>query len=142
MRLEEHSFILKGDLKMSIISFRHKGDFNRTFDFLRSAEKRRYLDVLDSCGQMGVDVLSQATPKDSGNTAESWSYEIEKDGPNVRIIWNNSNINQDVNVAIILQYGHGTGTGGYVQGIDYINPALKPVFDRIADLVWKGINEG
>lgn len=98
--------------------------------------------VMQECGQQGVDALASATPEDSGLTASSWSYRIENNGKTSAIIWENSNLaNGYFPVAIMLQYGHGTGTGGYVQGVDYINPAIKPVFDRIADTVWKVVCE-
>ena len=90
---------------------------------------------------MGVSALSSATPIDTGKTAASWGYEIESDDDGTRIIWTNSNVNKNVNIAIILQYGHGTGTGGYVQGRDYINPAMQPVFDQIADAVWREVTK-
>ena len=83
--------------------------------------------------------LQAHTPVDSGITANSWSYEIKDDGTNLQIIWTNDNVNDGVNIAIILQYGHGTGTGGYVVGRDYINPAMQPTFDKISDRVWKAV---
>lgn len=124
-----------------MISFKDKGDFKKTFDFLKSATKSEYTRVLDQCGEMGVNALAAATPKKSGTTAASWSYEIHRSGKKCSIIWTNNNINKGVNVAIILQYGHGTGRGGYVKGIDYINPALRPVFDKISDIVWKEVTK-
>lgn len=93
--------------------------------------------ILSKYGEMGVLALSRATPEDSGETARSWSYEIEKTDSGYRLVWNNSNVNKGVPIAIILQYGHGTRNGGYVQGRDYINPALVPVFDGIAADSWK-----
>ena len=94
--------------------------------------------VLDECGKQGVAALAAATPKDSGLTAESWTYSIESNGDKTEIVWSNTNVVDGwFNVAIGLQYGHGTGTGGYVRGVDYINPALRPVFDNIAETVWK-----
>jgi hypothetical protein len=95
--------------------------------------------LLDKYGKDGVAALSSATPVDSGNTANSWYYEIENKKGQVRINFLNSNINQGVPIAIILQYGHGTGTGGWVQGRDYINPAIQPVFDRILQDIWKEV---
>lgn len=95
--------------------------------------------LLDKYGRDGVAALSSATPVDSGNTANSWYYEIENKKGQVRINFLNSNINQGVPIAIILQYGHGTGTGGWVQGRDYINPAIQPVFDRILQDIWKEV---
>ena len=114
-----------------------KGDFNKTFKFLRAMKEKRFLKNLDKYGQMGVDALAAATPKRTGLTAESWTYDITDNGEQLIISWNNTNVqNGYYNVALMIQYGHGTGTGGWVEGIDYINPALKPVFDKIADAVW------
>ena len=95
--------------------------------------------TLERYGQAGVEALRAATPIESGATASMWNYEIQNDGKTVRITWTNDNINDGVNIAVIIQYGHGTGTGGYVQGRDYINPALHSVFDKIADEVWREI---
>ena len=90
---------------------------------------------------MGVDALASATPVESGLTAASWYFEVESGGGRHRITWKNSNVNGGVHIAIILQYGHGTGTGGYVQGRDYINPAIRPVFDKIEAEVWKEVTK-
>lgn len=124
---------------MSFVKFSHKGDFKKTKKFLKKASERDFLKALDIYGKMGVEALSEATPVDSGLTANSWSYVIERNKDNTTISWLNTNINDGVNIAIILQYGHGTGTGGYVQGQDYINPAIRPVFDKIAEDAWKGV---
>ena len=97
------------------------------------------MNVLERYGQMGVDALSSATPVDSGVTASSWTFEIEQTSKGATISWLNSNVNQNVVIALILQYGHGTGTGGYVEGRDYINPAMRPVFDKIAEQAWKEV---
>lgn len=114
-----------------------KGDFKKTFKFLRAMKEKQFLKNLDKYGQMGVDALAAATPKRTGLTAESWTYDITDNGEQLIISWNNTNIQKGYyNVALMIQYGHGTGTGGWVEGIDYINPALKPVFDKIADAVW------
>lgn len=121
------------------VSFAHKGDFNKTEQFFNKILKRDYLSVLNKYGQEGVDALAHATPVDTGRTADSWGYEIVENGSNVTLQFTNSNVNQNVNIAIILQYGHGTGTGGYVSGRDYINPAIQPIFDKIADEAWKEI---
>lgn len=113
------------------------GDFRKTFKFLKTMKEKRFLKNLDKFGQMGVDALAAATPKRTGLTAESWTYDISDDGEQLVISWNNTNIKKGYyNVALMIQYGHGTGTGGWVSGIDYINPALKPVFDKMADAVW------
>lgn len=98
------------------------------------------MNILHKYGQLGVQALSLATPLDSGETATSWNYEIEQDGDTITLAWNNTHVNHGVNIAVILQYGHGTGTGGYVVGRDYINPALRPIFDDIADAVWKEVS--
>lgn len=114
-----------------------KGDFKKTFKFLRAMKEKLFLKNLDKYGQMGVDALAAATPKRTGLTAESWTYDITDNGEQLIISWNNTNVQKGYyNVALMIQYGHGTGTGGWVEGIDYINPALKPVFDKIADAVW------
>lgn len=122
-----------------MIQIVQKGDFKRTYKFLEKASLIKIEKVLDKYGVMGVEALSANTPVDTGNTASSWTYKIEKKDGNYKIVWNNTNINKHVNIALVLQYGHGTGTGGYVKGIDYINPALKPVFDEIAKEVWEEV---
>ena len=122
---------------MSQIEVVHRGNFNHLEKFLSAVTGGQYiLKVLDKYGKQGVEALASATPKDTGKTAESWSYEKVVEGNTIKLIWSNSNINKNVNIAVILQYGHGTGTGGYVQGRDYINPALRPVFDKLADDAW------
>lgn len=92
---------------------------------------------LDKFGQKGVAALQAATPKDTGKTADSWTYDIVQSGDRVSIVWSNTNVNDGVNIAVILQYGHGTGNGGYVEGIDYINPAMRSIFQNIADEAWR-----
>lgn len=116
------------------------GNFNRTRGLLKSSRKKSVQLILSKYGQKGVDALKKATPVDSGKTASSWSYEIEHTASGWNLYWKNSNINDGVPIALILQYGHGTGTGGYVQGRDYINPALQPIFDEIADSAWKEVH--
>lgn len=122
-----------------MIRFKHRGNFNNIEKFLNKVSGSSYLNILDQYGQEGVQALSSATPKDSGITASSWDYEIERGADTTRISWFNTNVNENVNIAVILQYGHGTGTGGYVQGRDYINPAMRPVFDKIAEQAWKEV---
>lgn len=123
-----------------MIGFKQKGDFKNTEKLLRKIAGRNYMKVLSQYGQEGVRALSAATPKDSGLTAASWSYEIKKSEKGFQIIWENSHIEGGyANIALLLQYGHGTRTGGYVQGRDYINPAIRPVFDKIADRAWKEV---
>lgn len=123
-----------------MISFKHTGDFGNTSKYLKKIQKFD-ISCLDRFGQEGVEALASATPKDSGKTARSWYYTIEKKANSTSIIWKNSNVNNGVPIAIILQYGHGTGTGGYVQGRDYINPAIRPIFDRLADSAWKEVTK-
>lgn len=117
----------------------HKGSFARTERFLNFVKGERYLNRLAEFGQKGVDALTQATPKDTGKTAGSWAFEIEQTDTSTTIRWLNSNIVQHVNIALILQYGHGTRNGGYVAGRDYINPALQPIFDEMAEQAWKEV---
>lgn len=124
-----------------MISFRHKGDFSKTTRFLKRAEKVPNRAILDRYGQEGVAALASATPVESGKTAGSWFYEIENSAGSAVIRFNNSNINQGVPIAIILQYGHGTGTGGWVEGRDYINPAVRPIFDKIVQEVWREVTK-
>ena len=119
-------------------SFRVTGSFKNTFTFLRRMLNKEAYNAIDAYAQEGVAALRAHTPVDSGITASSWSYEIVDD-QDMKIIWKNHNINKGVNIAIILQYGHGTGTGGYVAGRDYINPAIQPTFDKISDRVWKAV---
>lgn len=118
------------------IKVESKGSFSHMESFLKKMHMKKHLANLDKYGQQGVEALSHATPVDSGHTASSWGYEIEKNDDNITLHWTNSNINDGVNIAVILQYGHGTGTGGYVQGRDYINPAMRPIFDKIANDAW------
>ena len=124
-----------------MITFRHKGDFSKFSRYLERAKEAVRLGTLDKYGNEGVAALASATPIDSGETANSWYYEIERSNGSVAIRFNNSHVNQGVPIAIILQYGHGTGTGGWVQGRDYINPAIRPVFDKIADEAWKEVTK-
>lgn len=124
---------------MSGITFWHKGDFSKTEKFFNSLLKLDYLNVLERYGQAGVAALASATPKDSGLTAASWDYEITHNGKEITIAFTNSNISNGVNIAIILQYGHGTKGGGYVAGRDYINPAIQPIFDKMANEAWREV---
>lgn len=124
---------------MSSITFRHKGDFSKTEKFFNSLLKLDYLNVLERYGQAGVSALAAATPKDSGLTAASWDYEITHNGKETTIAFTNSNVSNGVNIAIILQYGHGTKGGGYVAGRDYINPAIQPIFDKMANEAWREV---
>lgn len=122
-----------------MITFRQKGDFSKLTRYLERAKEAVHLSCLDKYGREGVNALSSATPVDSGETASCWYYEISHNGGSSTITFSNSNVNQGVPIAIILQYGHGTGTGGYVQGRDYINPAIQPVFDALAKEAWEEV---
>ena len=122
-----------------MISFRHKGDFSKADRYLEKLRESVKLGVLDKYGRAGVAALSSSTPVDTGLTANSWFYEIEHSSGSDKIVFNNSNIQNGVPIAIILQYGHGTGTGGWVQGRDYINPAIQPIFDQMTKEVWKEV---
>lgn len=115
------------------------GNFDKTEKFLKFIRTGRQYAFLDSYAQRGVEALRAATPADTGLTAASWSYTVSKNPGGVRIDWLNSNFENGFAVAVSLQYGHGTGTGGYVAGEDYINPAIRPVFDEIANSVWRAV---
>jgi len=125
---------------VGIISIRSSGDTNNLDRFLKEMKAGSIFDVLNFYGQMGVDALANATPSETGLTAASWYYTVENSGGGYSISWLNSNKDrQGTPIVIMLQYGHGTGTGGYVQGVDFINPATKGVFDDISDAVWKAV---
>ena len=124
-----------------MISFRQKGDFKKLSRYLERIKESVNLGVLDKYGREGVAALASATPQDTGLTANSWAYTIERQNGSVSIVFKNTNINKGVPIAIILQYGHGTGTGGWVQGRDYINPAIQPIFDRLAEDAWKEVTK-
>ena len=124
-----------------MITFRQKGDFSKLTRFLERTKEAVHLGDLDKYGRQGVAALSSATPVDSGLTAESWYYEIENKNGSATITFNNSNIQNGVPIAIILQYGHGTRNGGWVEGRDYINPAIQPIFDEIANEAWREVTK-
>ena len=118
------------------------GDLSKTMKFLNRLQNKDYLKILSEYGRRGVEALKAATPQDTGKTADSGYYEIKQDRKGATISWCNRNINDGVVIAALIQYGHGTGTGGYVQGIDYINPAMKPIFDELANECWKEVTKG
>lgn len=124
-----------------MITFRQKGDFSKVTRFLERAKESVKLGVLDKYGRAGVEALSSATPVDTGLTATSWYYKIENKNGVAKLNFYNSNIQNGVPIAIILQYGHGTQNGGWVQGRDYINPAIQPIFDSLADDAWKEVTK-
>lgn len=122
-----------------MITIRQRGDFKKTEKLLKKSLGRNYRAVLDKYGQKGVMALAAATPVESGETAALWDYEIIQNGSSISIVWKNYNVNKGVNIAVILQYGHATRNGGWVEGRDYINPALRPIFDELADAAWKEV---
>lgn len=122
-----------------MISFTVTGDSKRTETFLNNISKLDILGIMSSCGEEGVAALSSATPIDTGLAAGTWSFDVQAKNGAYTIYWTNTDIEHDFPVAIMLQYGYGTGTGGYVQGRDYINPAIAPIFDEIANKVWKAV---
>ena len=124
-----------------MITFRQKGDFSKLSRYLEKVKEAAKVGILDKYGQAGVAALSSATPVESGLTAKSWYYEIEHTKSSAVIRFLNSNVNKGVPIAIILQYGHGTGTGGWVEGRDYINPAIQPIFDKIVEEAWKEVTK-
>lgn len=120
------------------ITFEYKGSDKTEKALKKMLEGDMYRGIEQIC-QKGVEALRQATPVDEGTTAAAWAYEIERSRGGLRIIWTNSHVNKGAPIAILLQYGHGTGTGGWVSGRDYINPAMRPIFDEIADTIWKAV---
>ena len=123
-----------------MISVTNSGSFNNIENFLKKNKNIDFDHYLDTFGQAGVEALSKATPKDTGLTSESWYYQVEKKDGLIKISWHNSNVVDDwYNVAIGIQYGHGTASGTYVQGIDYINPAMQSIFDEFAQAIWEEV---
>ena len=124
-----------------MISFRQKGDFSKLSRYIEKAREAAKIGILDKYGREGVAALASATPVKTGKTASSWVYEINRQNGSVSIVFKNTNIVTGVPIAIILQYGHGTGTGGWVEGRDYINPAIQPIFDEIANKAWREVTK-
>ena len=124
-----------------MITLRTKGDFSKLTSHLEKLKKITKSSILDEYGRKGVEALAAATPVETGLTASSWYYEIEQGDGHATLSFFNSNINKGVPIAIILQYGHGTGTGGWVEGRDYINPALRPIFDDLANKLWREVTK-
>lgn len=122
-----------------MIVIKHKGNFNNTEKFLKRASNLDLKRILDKYGQEGVNALVSATPVDSGVTANSWNYRINTSKDSFTLSWINTNVVNGVPIAIVLQYGHATKNGGYIQGRDYINPAIQPIFDKIAEEAWKEV---
>lgn len=124
-----------------MIKFKQKGDFSKLNRYFERLKETANVGVLDKYGRAGVAALSSATPVDTGKTASSWYYDIKRQNGSVSIEFNNSNFNKGVPIAIILQYGHGTSNGGWIQGRDYINPAIQPIFDQIVNDAWKEVTK-
>lgn len=122
-----------------MITFVHKGNFEKTEAFLKRAKEAEFLNRLDAVAREGVSALAAATPVNTGKTASSWDYEIVRTKTGATIYWTNSNVNDGVPIAILIQYGHSTGEGAYVQGTDFINPAMVPVFNNIAESAWREV---
>jgi hypothetical protein len=122
-----------------MITFTHKGDFSKTEKFFKGVITSDYVHVLEKYAKEGVIALAAATPMNTGETASSWGYELRHYPGGASITWTNSNVVDGVPIVILLQYGHATNSGGYVQGRDFINPALQPLFDKIAEDVWKEV---
>lgn len=124
---------------MASIKITSKGDFSKTYKMLGKNRAEILRRKLDEYGREGVSALSLATPRRTGRTAEAWSYEIRQGDGLIAIDWTNSNVNRGIHIAVLIQYGHATRGGGYVQGIDYINPAMQPIFKKMADELWKEV---
>lgn len=124
-----------------MVKVNHKGDFSKTIRFLKQASKTSQVAILERFGKEGVAALASATPVKTGKTANSWYYEIERTKDSATIRFLNSNIQNGIPIAVILQYGHGTHNGGWVEGQDYINPAIQPIFDRIANDAWREVTK-
>ena len=122
-----------------MLRFWHKGNFSKTNKYLRDVKEAARIKILEKYGERGVSALSSATPVDTGLAATSWYYKVSRGATGSRIEFFNSDIENGFPVAIMLQYGHGTGTGGWVEGRDYINPAIQPIFDELADAAWKEV---
>lgn len=125
-----------------MITIKASGNTKHLDEFLSRMQKSDFFNILEKYGAMGVDALSNATPVASGETAASWYYEITHSKGLHMIVWRNRNVNNGEIIALLIQYGHGTGTGGYVVGRDYINPVVRPLFDKIANEVWEKVTYG
>lgn len=123
------------------ITFKHKGNFEKTTKFLQRAKKKEFFKNLEQYGERGVEALRTATPIDTGETSRSWHYRIENTRDSVSIVWYNTNVNQGVNIALMIQYGHGTPSGKYIRGKNYIKPAIRPIFQDIENGVWKEVTK-
>lgn len=124
-----------------MITITSKGDLSKTYKFLKKISSQKFLDKIKEFGEKGVQALSNATPVDTGKTAASWGYKVVTTNNSITITWTNSNVVKGVPIAIILQYGHGTRNGGWVEGRDYINPAIQPIFDEIKNEIWREVTK-
>lgn len=122
-----------------MIRFRHRGSFKNSEDFLQRSKKINPKQILEKYAREGVQALRSATPKDSGETAEAWDFEIVGTTAGFKLNWLNSSMNDGIPIAILLQYGHGTRSGTFIEGRDFINPAMRPIFDKIAENIWKEV---
>lgn len=125
-----------------MINVTSTGSFDKTLKFLQKLNEGSIFANLEHYGRVGVDALSRATPVESGETANSWGYKVIRTPGRYSIVWFNTHEEDGVNIAVIIQYGHGTRTGGYVQGRDYVNPAMRPIFDQIVEDVWRQVRNG
>lgn len=126
---------------MRMLSVSYRGDFSNSVGLINKIKRMRVRAMLEDCGKEGVAALQEATPKDTGLTAASWEYEIQEDNRGYVLRWNNTNVHEGVNIALILQRGHGKRNGGYVAGINYINPALAPIFEKIKKKAMEEVSE-
>lgn len=126
---------------MGLIHIKHKGSFTHTDQFFNHALKANYRQILRKYGEKGVQALRDATPRDTGKTADSWNYDIEEKDGKITLFWTNSNENDGVNIAVLLIYGHGLQNGGYVPGNDFVSPAIRPIFEDIANQCWKEVRK-
>ncbi len=124
-----------------MVEFKHRGNFNNTEKFLNNAKKVNLKSILESYGQKGVQALASATPTDSGLTANSWGYDVKINKGSISLTWTNSNTVNGIPIVILIQHGHGTKNGGFVQGRDFINPAIQPIFDKLSEAVWKEVTK-
>ncbi len=138
--LPEEPSTKRKDNAMSSIELTSRGEFSNLSRFLDGIKDKLHMKtVFDKYGEQGVRALSEATPVDTGETAASWRYEVKEGDGGTTIAFHNDHVNNGVNIALILQYGHGTGTGGWVEGRDYINPVIQPLFDELAENLWKEV---
>lgn len=124
-----------------MIKVKCTGDFENTIKFLERSSKLSIIDILNKYGQAGVNALSAATPVNTGETARKWGYKITTNKGSSSISWTNDSVNNGIPIVILLQYGHGTKNGGYVSGVDFINPAIKGIMDKIADSIWREVTK-